>query len=291
MMVPAQLQDASLSSNGVGELAYEEIVQRLPRLVEELTPVGAIVMVVSKGDEDLVRLDSRAGWHFPRAATGQYAGHHPPDGRWAVEQVEALRAAGGAYLVLPATYHWWLEHYPELDRHLHVRYERLPCAEEVCRVYRLLELPTAPPRAVPILLDGRGQRHILPAMRALVGSLIPDEEVVLVVSEGDDALLDLDRPSWHFPHDAAGKHVPLEAVDGRHAVTQLRTLRGKGVKYLAVPAAGYPSLLHDKALAAYLGEECRTLALRDRVCVVYELRSSVRPPTRIALRAKEAVNR
>jgi hypothetical protein len=291
MMAPAQLQDAAPSSGAVGELAYEEVGRQIRALVEELTPVGAIVMVVSKGDESLLRFDGRAGWHFPRSATGQYAGHHPPDGEWAIGQVEALRAAGGAYLVLPATYFWWLEHYPELDRHLAARYERLPCVEEVCRIYRLLELPTAPPRAVLTPLDGCGQRQILPAMRALVGSLLPDDEIVLVFSEGDDALLALDRPAWHFPHDAAGKHVPLEVAEGGHAVSQLRTLRGQGIQYLVVPAGSYPSLLRSRALATYLGEECHTLALRDRVCVVYELRSGVRPPTPIALRAKEAVRK
>jgi hypothetical protein len=291
MMAPAQLRDASLGSGGASELAYEEVARQIRALVEELTPVGAIVMVVSKGDEGLLRFDGRTGWHFPRAASGQYAGHHPPDGSWAVAQVEALRAAGGAYLVLPATYFWWLEHYPELDRHLRTRYERIPCAEEVCRIYRLLELPTAPPRAVPALFESRGSRQTVAAMRALVDNLLPDDEVVLVVSEGDDAMLAIDRQAWHFPHDAAGGHVPLEAAEGRHAVSQLRTLRGRGIRYLIVPADSYSALLRSRALAVYLGEECRTLARRDRVCVVYELRSSVRTPIPIVLRAKEAVNR
>lgn len=291
MMAPAQLRDASLGSGEAGELAYDEVARQVRALVEELTPVGAIVMVVSKGDEGLLRFDGRTGWHFPRAVNGQYAGHHPPDGGWAVAQVEALRAGGAAYLVLPATYFWWLEHYPELDRHLRTRYERIPCAEEVCRIYRLLELPTAPPRAVPALFEGEASRRIAAAMRALVDNLLPDEEVVLVASEGDDALLAIDRQAWHFPHDAAGGHVPLEAAEGRQAVAQLRTLRGRGIRYLVVPAGGYPTLLRSPALAAYLGEECRMLALRDRVCVVYELRGSVRTTIPIALGAKEAVNR
>jgi hypothetical protein len=291
MMALAKLRDASLAAAGTGEPAYEEVVRRVRELVEELTPVGAIVMVVSKGDEALLRFDGRAGWHFPRAAAGQYAGHHPPDGGWAVEQLEALRASGGAYLVLPATYFWWLEHYPELDRHLRARYERVSCAEEVCRIYRLLELPTAPPRTVPALLGDREQLRVLPAMRALVGNLVPEDEIVLVLSDGDDALLALDRKAWHFPHDAAGRHLPLDTADGSRAVSQLRTLREEGVRYLVVPAGSYPALMRSRALGAYLGEECRTLALRDRVCVVYELRSNVRAPIPMALSAKEAVKK
>jgi hypothetical protein len=287
---PAQLRDASLASAEGGDLPYEEVTRRIRELVVELTPVGAIVMVVSKGDERLVGFDGRSGWHFPRASTGQYAGHHPPNGEWAVEQLEALRTAGGAYLVLPATYFWWLEHYPELDRHLSARYERLPCAEEVCRIYRLLDLPTAAPRVVPDRFEGNDQRRVLHATRALLGSLLPEEEVVLIASEGDEDLLDLGRPAWHFPHDAAGRHVPLEAADGRHLVEQMRRLRRK-VQYLVVPAASLWSMVRSPALAAYLGEECRTLALRDRVCVVYELRSSARTTVPAASAAKEAVKK
>lgn len=287
---PAQLRDASLPSAEGSDLSYEEITRRVRELVVELTPVGAIVMVVSKGDEGLVSFDGRGGWHFPRAATGQYAGHHPPDGEWAVEQLEALRAAGGAYLVLPATYFWWLEHYPELDRHLNARYERLACAEEVCRIYRLLEVPAAAPRAIPALLEGNEQRRGLHAMRSLLGSLLPDDDVVLVASEGDDAMLDLGRRAWHFPHDAAGQHVPPEAADGRHLVEQLRRLQRKA-QYLVVPAANFWLMVRSPALAAYLGEECRTLALRDRVCVVYELRSSVRTTVPAVPAAKEAVKK
>jgi hypothetical protein len=258
--------------------------------VVELTPVGAVVIVVSKGDESLVRFDGRGGWHFPRTATGQYAGHHPPSGEWAVEQLEALRAAGGAYLVLPAPYFWWLEHYPELDRHLSARYEQLPCAEEVCRIYRLLDLATAPPRVVPPLFEGSEQRRSLHATRALLDCLLPDGEVVLVASEGDDALLDLGRPAWHFPHDAAGGYVPLEAANGGRLVGQLRTLHPQ-VQYLVVPAASFWLLTRSSALAAYLAEECRTLALRDRVCVVYELRSSAQTIVPTAPAVKEAVKK
>jgi hypothetical protein len=277
----------SLAAVGTDGLAYEQLAAHVAVLAEEATPAGAIVLVVSKGDENLVRFDGRSGWHFPRAATGQYAGHHPPDGGWAVDHLEALRAAGGAYLVLPATYYWWLEHYPELERHLRTRYERVKCPEEVCRIYRLLELPSAAPRVVPDLSQDDAQRRCLPAMRALLANLLPDEEVVLVLTEGDDSLLHLERPTWHFPHDADGRHMPLES-DGRHAVAQLQTLSGNGIRYLVVPAPTLWRLARRPALLTYLERSCRRLASRDRICVVYELRSGSRAFTPMALRPKEA---
>ncbi len=269
-------------------VSYEELSPRIGAVVEELTPVGAIVLVVSKGDEGLVRFDGRSGWHFPRASTGQYAGHHPLDGAWAVDHLESLRAAGGAYLVLPSTYYWWFEHYPELERHLGSRYEQLDAPGEVCRVYRLLELPAATPRAVPDLVAGGAGRRCLPAMRALLHGLLPEEEVVLVLSEGDDSLLALDRPAWHFPHDAGGRHTPLAADGGNHAASQLRTLSRTGVRYLVVPAGLYWALNRRPALIAYLEGECRRLALREHICALYELRSSSRISNPTSLRSKEA---
>lgn len=269
-------------------VAYEELAPRIASLVEELTPVGAIVLVVSKGDESLVRFDGRSGWHFPRASTGQYAGHHPLDGDWAVEHLESLRAAGGAYLVLPSTYYWWLDHYPELERHLRSRYERLESPEEVCRVYRLLELPAAMPRIVPDLAQAELQRRCLPAMRALLGSLLPEDEVVLVLSEGDDALLSLGRTAWHFPHDAAGRHVQLENDEGRRAASQLRELADAGVRYLVIPTASLFALSRRPQLVAYLDGQCRRLALRGRVCALYELRASRQYSDPTSLQPKEA---
>jgi len=269
-------------------VAYEELAPQIAALVEELTPVGAVVLVVSKGDESLVRFDGRSGWHFPRASTGQYAGHHPLDGRWAVEHLEALRAAGGAYLVLPSTYYWWFEHYPELDRHLQARYEPLDAPQEVCRVYRLLELPAAAPRAAPDLSQREEQRRCLPPLRALLENLLPEEEVVLVLSEGDDDLLALGRTAWHFPHDASGRHVPLEGGEGGQTARQLRTIAEGGVRYLVVPAPLLWNLSRRPALAAYLDRECRRLALRPRVGAVYELNSAPGTSTHEPLRPKEA---
>lgn len=269
-------------------LPYEELAARLAAVVEEATPVGTIVLVVSKGDESLVRFDGRSGWHFPRASNGQYAGHHPIDGEWAVDHLEALRAAGGAYLVLPATYYWWLEHYPQLELRLRSHFEQLPGPEEVCRIYRLLELPAARPRAVPDFSIGELQQCCQPATRALIENLLPDEEIVLVLSEGDERLLDLGRPAWHFPHDSSGHHVPLEAGTGAHSASQLRTLSRSGTRYLFVPAPMLSALARWPGLKEYLDGECRRLAWRQRIGAVYELRDGSRTSTPTTFLPKEA---
>ena len=66
--------------------------------------------------------DGRRGWHFPQAAKGEYAGHHPADSAAAIEHLESLRAKGGQYLLFPATAFWWFEHYRDFKQYLDARY-------------------------------------------------------------------------------------------------------------------------------------------------------------------------
>jgi glycosyltransferase involved in cell wall biosynthesis len=93
---------------------YLEVVERVRAQVRETVPAGSRVLVVSRGDEALLRLGRRESRHFPQSPTGLYAGHYPADGAAAAAHLEELREAGAQYLVIPAEASWWLEHYPEL---------------------------------------------------------------------------------------------------------------------------------------------------------------------------------
>jgi SAM-dependent methyltransferase len=115
---------------------YQRMIERARGLVRAAVPAGETVAVVSRGDEALVALPGRVSWHCPRTAEGLYAGHHPADGAEAVARLEELRRAGAAYLLLPATAAWWLDHYPELARHLAQRYRRV-CHDESCSIFVL----------------------------------------------------------------------------------------------------------------------------------------------------------
>ena len=42
-------------------------------------PLEATVMVVSKGDDELLKLGGRRALHFPQNEAGEYAGHYPAD--------------------------------------------------------------------------------------------------------------------------------------------------------------------------------------------------------------------
>jgi glycosyltransferase involved in cell wall biosynthesis len=119
---------------------YRDLTGRLREAVQREVPPGATVLVVSKGDEQLVRLDGRKAWHFPQDATGTYCGYHPADSAAAIAHLEALRLRGGQYLLLPHTSLWWLDHYHEFGQHLEKRYRIVFQEEGLGILYGLASL-------------------------------------------------------------------------------------------------------------------------------------------------------
>ena len=104
---------------------YKELTERMRRAVVHAVAADATVLVVSRGDDELLQVGDRRMWHFPRGDDGAYAGHHPADSDEAIARLETQRAAGAEYIVFPDTGTWWLEHYEGLRRHLDVRYPRV----------------------------------------------------------------------------------------------------------------------------------------------------------------------
>jgi hypothetical protein len=119
------------------QLRYERLVERVRGVARAALPPDADVLVVSRGDDALLDLAGRRAAHFPQAPGGVYAGHHPADSADAVARLEALRAAGARYLLLPATASWWLDHYAGLARHLADRHRRLVDVPDTCIVWEL----------------------------------------------------------------------------------------------------------------------------------------------------------
>src|SRR5439155_1042465 len=121
-------------------LRYKELVQGIRETATASLPAGAIVAVVSRGDDQLLRLDGLTAWHFPQNEEGVYAGHHPADGAAAIEQLEAGRERGAQFLLIPSTAFWWLDHYPELARQLGRRY-RVVHRDDDCLIVDLRSSP------------------------------------------------------------------------------------------------------------------------------------------------------
>jgi len=130
---------AELSDRGAAvELPRSSYLDEVAAVCEEVernVPEGATVLVLSRGDSELLRLGAREARHFPGDAEGRYLGHHPADDAAAVELLEAQRQAGAEYLVIPAAEGWWLRHYRAFAERLRGR--DVAAAQGACAIYSL----------------------------------------------------------------------------------------------------------------------------------------------------------
>ena len=115
---------------------YQQVVERIRDTIRETLTGDASVVVISKGDEDLLRLGSVRASHFPQTGNGMYAGYHPADSAAAISDLEMVRAKGASYLVVPSTAYWWFSHYREFREHLETRYHAI-IENKDCTIYDL----------------------------------------------------------------------------------------------------------------------------------------------------------
>jgi glycosyltransferase involved in cell wall biosynthesis len=115
---------------------YPESVRRVLSVVRAKVPPGATVLVVSKGDQELLKLDGLQAWHFPRGDNGEYAGYYPADSNAAIDHLQKLITQGARFLLFPSTSYWWLEHYRGLAEHLDRIHHRV-WHDDQCALYRL----------------------------------------------------------------------------------------------------------------------------------------------------------
>jgi hypothetical protein len=119
-------------------LDYPRLVSQIREVAKAVLPPKATVVVVSKGDEELLKLGGeRRGWHFPQNEDGVYAGYYPARSAEAIFHLEDLRSRGADFLLFPATAFWWLERYGDFEQHLDARYQRI--WSEGCIIYQLQE--------------------------------------------------------------------------------------------------------------------------------------------------------
>jgi hypothetical protein len=118
------------------EAASQEASVRVRELVRRIVPVGATVLVVSRGDEEMVKIEGRHGWHFPQDEHGVWPGYYPADSEEAIDHIEDLRVRGAEYLVIPDTALWWVDHYAGFAQYLESRCGKL-LDENGCLIFAL----------------------------------------------------------------------------------------------------------------------------------------------------------
>jgi len=97
---------------------YPELVARVTGVVSALVGPNESVLVVSRGDPDLLELGPARERTSRRARMAASPATTRATRESAVAQLHALREAGAQYLVFPATCTWWLDHYGALASYL-----------------------------------------------------------------------------------------------------------------------------------------------------------------------------
>ena len=144
---------------------YDNLLDGLHRLMLSTIPEGEQVAVVSRGDAAMLSVEGRVGRHFPGDADGGWIGNHPGDSGEAIRLLEAERALGTRWLVIPKTSSWWLEHYDGFADYLADNY-RTEATGEAGRVMSLRRaLPT--PLAAPVCIVGMHRSGTSLVSRAL----------------------------------------------------------------------------------------------------------------------------
>jgi hypothetical protein len=249
---------------------YSALVQRIKEVALAAIPTGAVVAVVSRGDDDLLFLGGSVGWHFPQTPSGTYAGFNPETSDDAIRELEAVRERGARYLLLPATAFWWLDHYQGFRLHLERLYPLVLREEGACAIYALSprQLPKEQTSArVESELQGLARQ-----INELAGALLPRGATVAVVSRGDEALLHLEGcREWHIPQMAHGAYAGHDPGNSAEAVAQLKEVTRRGAGYLLVPAPAFWWLDAFTGFRRYLDQRSRLVVRQRHVCAIYEL--------------------
>lgn len=102
---------------------YVQTYDRIREAIAEVVPAETNVLVVSKGDEEFVRLNGVSASHFPQREGGGYAGYYPVDSEAAIAHLDDLRVRGAEFLVFPQSAFWWLPHYAAFRQHLDTQHQ------------------------------------------------------------------------------------------------------------------------------------------------------------------------
>jgi GT2 family glycosyltransferase len=116
-------------------------------------------------------------------------------------------------------------------------------------------------------------------IRALVEQVLPPGGRVLVISNGDDSLLDISGVSAaHFPQGSSGGYSGHHPAEDAVAIEHLESLRAAGAAYLLVPRTALWWLEYYGVFRKHLEEQYRIVVRQDDTCWIIGLEAD--PQTR-----------
>lgn len=115
-------------------------------------------------------------------------------------------------------------------------------------------------------------QQMIDRVRQAVTALVPIDSRVLVVSKGDNALLDLNgRRAQHFPADDTGQYAGYHPVDSADAIVRLRRACGDAPHILVIPQVTSWWLEHYPEFKQYLDSTHQLIAELPDTGFIYAL--------------------
>jgi hypothetical protein len=109
-------------------------------------------------------------------------------------------------------------------------------------------------------------------IRPIVEATVPRGATVLVVSRGDESLIELnDREGRHFPQEEDGTYAGRHPADSAEAIAHLERQRERGARYLVIPEGEAWWLKHYSEFGRRLEERYEQLTHADSPCLVFRL--------------------
>jgi hypothetical protein len=241
---------------------YERLIAAVRETVHRVVPLNATLLVVSRGDEELLQLGPRRALHFPQDEDGKYAGYHPADSDDAIAMLEKLRARGADFFVLPATSSWWLDYYGAFKSYLEHRYQIVAAGED-CWIAQLSESPAV--GADKPLMEQPAITSIGQPIAEILEHLLPDDANVAILSNARDDLPEL-----------AGYHIWLigRDVQGNDdaAIDTVERLAQNEIRFVVVPETVFGWLDDHPAARDRLDQRFHRVMKQEHFCEIFELR-------------------
>lgn len=115
-------------------------------------------------------------------------------------------------------------------------------------------------------------RRLIREIRETVQKTIPPGATVLVVSRGDDRIVDLPGcRGWHFPQGENGSYSGHHPMDSGDAIARLERLRVRGAEYLIFPRTAFWWLDHYASFKRHIEERYPAIVWKADGYVIYHL--------------------
>jgi hypothetical protein len=221
------------------EQQYHQLVERIREVIRTTLPLRARVIVVSKGDEALLDLGGRRGWHFPQAEGG------------GPERLFGEGAQGS--IEVP-----WIETGKGYEFRLYAGTDRAKRLATVTVTRDEWDTPPANPARSP-----GGAFVAADPNPVLAGSGFGATTLNWSTGDGSDGQVYLSVQGEYAGHYPSGSE---------EAIAHLEALQASGGEFVVFPATSLWWLEHYEGFGKHLRANYRLIYDREDTCLIFSLR-------------------